>query len=64
MGGFERFCWGVTALASVAAAALLGSAYFGHGLGAPQETAIAAVAIAVIPYIFTRAIQAMGRVKM
>ena len=61
MGGFERFCWAVTALASIAAAALLGSAYFGHGLGVPQETAFAAVAIAVIPYVFTRAIQAMGR---
>jgi len=61
MGGFERFCWAVTALASIAAAALLGSAYFGHGLGVPQETAFAAVAVAVIPYVFTRAIQAMGR---
>jgi len=61
MGGFERFCWAVTALASIAAAALLGSAYFGHGLGLPQETAFAAVAVAVIPYVFTRAIQAMGR---
>ena len=61
MGGFERFCWAVTAIASIAAAALLGSAYFGHGLGVPQETAFAAVAVAVIPYVFTRAIQAMGR---
>jgi hypothetical protein len=61
MGGFERFCWAVTALASIAAAALLGSAYFGHRLGAPQETAFAAVALAVIPYVFTRAIQALGR---
>jgi hypothetical protein len=61
MGGFERFCWAVTALASIAAAALLGSAYFGHGLGVPQETAFAAIAVAVIPYVFTRAIQAMGR---
>ena len=61
MGGFERFCWAVTTLASIAAAALLGSAYFGHGLGVPQETAFAAVAVAVIHYVFTRAIQAMGR---
>jgi hypothetical protein len=61
MGGFERFCWAVTALASIAAAALLGSAYFGHGVGLPQETAFAAVAVAIIPYVFTRAIQAMGR---
>jgi hypothetical protein len=61
MAGFERFCWAVTALASIAAAALLGTAFFGHGLGAPQETAFAAVGVAVIPYVFTRAIQAMGR---
>jgi hypothetical protein len=60
MGGFERFCWAVTALASIAAAALLGTAFFGHSLGAPQETAFAAIGVAVIPYVFTRAIQAMG----
>jgi hypothetical protein len=61
MAGFERFCWAVTALASIAAAALLGTAFFGHGLGSPQETAFAAIGVAVIPYVFTRAIQAMGR---
>jgi len=60
MGGFERFCWAVTALASIAAAALLGTAFFGHIPGAPQETAFAAIGVAVIPYVFTRAIQAMG----
>lgn len=61
MGGFERFCWAVTALASIAAAALLGTAFLGHNLGAPQQTAFAAIGVAVIPYVFTRAIQAMGR---
>ena len=36
MGGFERFCWILTILASIGALAILGTALSGHGLAAPD----------------------------
>ena len=63
MGGFEKFCWIVTILASLAAAAVLAAAVFAREFAAPQEAVLAAVGvgIAIVPYVFTRGIQALGR---
>jgi hypothetical protein len=63
MGGFERICWILTILASIAAFAILGTALFGHQLAAPDQAvlAVAGAGIAIVPYVFTRAIQALGR---
>jgi hypothetical protein len=63
MGGFERICWILTILASIAAIAILGTALFGHQLAAADQPglAVAGAGIAIVPYIFTRAIQALGR---
>lgn len=63
MGGFEKFCWIVTILASLAAAAVLAAAVFVREFAAPQEAVLAAVGvgIAIVPYVFTRGIQALGR---
>jgi len=63
MGGFERICWIVTILASIGAIAILGTALFGHELAAPDQAVLAIVGagIAIVPYVFTRAIQALGR---
>jgi hypothetical protein len=63
MWGFERICWILTILASIAAIAILGTALFGHQLAAPDQVvlAVAGAGIAIVPYIFTRAIQALGR---
>lgn len=63
MGGFERFCWILTILASIGALAILGTALSGHGLAAPDQAvlAVAGAGVAIVPYIFTRAIQALGR---
>ena len=57
---FVGLCWGVTAIASCLAALLLIVAVTGAN-GAPQEAAAGAIcaAMAVIPYVFTRAIEAM-----
>jgi len=63
MGGFEKFCWIVTILASLAGAAVLAAAVFAREFAAPQEAVLAAVGvgIAIVPYVFTRGIQALGR---
>ena len=63
MGGFERICWILTILASIAAIAILGTALFGHQVAAPDQPglAVAGAGIAIVPYVFTRAIQALGR---
>jgi hypothetical protein len=42
MGGFEKFCWIVTILASLAAAAVLAAAVFAREFAAPQEAVLAA----------------------
>jgi ABC-type phosphate transport system permease subunit len=62
MGGFESVCWILTILGTVVAGLFLAGALFASN-GAPQEAAAAALAaaFAVVPYVFTRAIQAMGR---
>ena len=65
MPGFVGLCWGITVLAACIAGAVLFITFAGAN-GAPQEAAGAAMAVAicVIPYVFTRACQAfteMGR---
>ena len=62
MGGFEKFCWIVTILASLAAAAVLAAAVFVREFAAPQEAVLAAVGvgIAIVPYVFTRGIPGLG----
>jgi len=56
-----RFCYAVTFLAACLAAAVL---FFGliGAKGAPQEAAIGAIAlaIAVIPYVFSRCVEKLG----
>ena len=62
MGFFEVLCWGVTLLGAVLGAILFVTGFL-DATGAPQQAAAAAggVACAVIPYVFTRSIQATGR---
>jgi hypothetical protein len=57
---FVKICWGVTALATVVSSLLFVST-MGAANGAPQEAAGAAMAlaIAVIPYVFTRCFEGM-----
>jgi hypothetical protein len=53
VGGFERFCWFITLIAAVVAGVLI---VFDGGLVLPQV-----VSIVVIPYVFTRSVEALGR---
>lgn len=61
MAGFVKFCWAVTATS-----ASFGGLYFFVTLtlanGAPQEAsgAAGALAFAIIPYVFTRAIAGLA----
>jgi hypothetical protein len=59
MPGFVGLCWVVTGLAAFIAGGVL-FLTVGSANGAPQEAAGAAIALAicVIPYVFTRACQA------
>jgi hypothetical protein len=59
MPSFVGFCWVITVLAACIAGAVL-ALTFTAANGAPQEAAGAALALAicVIPYVFTRASQA------
>lgn len=52
-------CWVVTIFCTLGAVALLGSVLFARGISAPQEAAGAAMAcaLAIIPYVFTRALE-------
>ena len=45
MGGFEKFCWIVTILASLAAAGVLATAVFVREFAAPQEALLAVVGV-------------------
>jgi hypothetical protein len=58
-----QFLWVCTVLASVLAAVILVGA-LATAKGAPQEAAGAAIAlcVAVIPYVFTRAVEGIGQV--
>lgn len=58
---FIGFCWFVTLIAAICAAFIFPSA-FSQGASAPQQASIAAIAIAmvVIPYVFTRAAEALS----
>jgi hypothetical protein len=62
MGVFESLCWILTILATVAAGLFLFVTFSGAN-GAPQQAAGAAMAaaMAIIPYVFTRGVQAFGR---
>jgi hypothetical protein len=62
MGTFERVCWIVTVLATVAAAFILAGSFAG-AISAPQQGALAAIACgtALVPYVFARAVEALGR---
>lgn len=58
---FTKICWGITALASCLAAVGFVSSN-AAATSAPQEAAGAAMAlaIAVIPYVFTRCVEGMS----
>ena len=62
MGRFERFCWKVTFVAAAAAAVDLIYLIFFIEASEPQKAGAAAqvVAIVILPYVFTRAVQAWG----
>lgn len=64
MNVFVKICWAITALAAVAAL-LLFKLYMGAAQSAPQEGAGAAIAVAVvvIPYVFTRAMEGLALTK-
>lgn len=53
-----RFFWFVTLLASIASGLVLAGGWI-FAKGAPQEAAVAALALCIvaIPYVFTRAIE-------
>lgn len=55
-----KICWGITALAACIAALVFVS-IMGEANGAPQEAAGAAMAlaIAIIPYVFTRCLEGL-----
>lgn len=57
-----KVCWGITLLAA-ALAAVLGFVMARAATSAPQEAAAAAMAlaIAVLPYVFTRAVEGLER---
>jgi hypothetical protein len=65
-GGVMKFaiglCWVITAIATLPAAFYLYLAVM-FGGGAPQQAAGAAIALAlvVIPYVFTRAMEGMSK---
>ncbi len=58
MKSFIKICWALTALSS-AVGGIVGALGIITASSAPQEASIAAIAIAlaVIPYCFTRALQ-------
>ena len=64
MPGFVGLCWVITGLAACIAGAVLFLPFAGAS-GAPQEAAGAALALAicVIPYVFTRACQAFTEME-
>ena len=64
MPGFVGFCWVVTGFAACIAGALL-FLTFKTANGAPQEASGAAIALAIciIPYVFTRACQAFTEME-
>ncbi len=57
------FFWLATIAAAIAAAMLLAFGLLLGGGGAPQQAAVAAIAlaVAVIPYVFTRALDGMAQ---
>lgn len=61
MKGLLIFLW-ICVIGAAAFAALVLVAGLGTATGAPQEAVICAlaVAIAVIPYVFTRAVEGIG----
>jgi hypothetical protein len=63
MGGFGRICWKVTFVVAAAAATdLIYLTFFTEG-STPQKTGEAALlaATVIVPYVFTRAVEAWGR---
>lgn len=62
MSGLVRLCWIVTVVATLPGAYLLISAFM-DAQSAPQEAALAAMAMAVVvvPYIFTRAMEGLSK---
>ena len=64
MPWFVGLCWTITMLATCLAGALLFFTFVGAN-GAPQEAAGAAIAVAicVIPYVFTRGCQAYSEME-
>jgi hypothetical protein len=65
MGGFERICWKVTFVAAAAAAIDLIYLIFFTEASAPQKIGAAALVAAtvIVPYVFTRAVQAWGHAE-
>jgi len=62
MGAFEKLCRVVTMLGCVVAVFIMAGIMTGK-FSAPQEAAAAATAacFALVPYVFTRAVEKMGR---
>jgi hypothetical protein len=62
MNQFATICWGITLIASCIAAFMLFGAIV-SSQSAPQQAAGAALAlgVVVIPYVFTRCIEAVSR---
>lgn len=63
MKAFLAICWVVTLLATLVATFLVLPALLSSSASAPQQGAAGAMACAlcVIPYVFTRAVEGMGR---
>jgi hypothetical protein len=61
-GGFERICWKVTFVAAAAAAIDLNYLMFFTEASAPEKvgSGMQVAAIVIVPYLFTRAVQAWG----
>jgi hypothetical protein len=59
---FTKLCWALTLVGTLAAGGVLALTIL-TATGAPQQAAGAAVsvAVAVIPYVFTRAVEGLSR---
>lgn len=57
---FLGVSWGLTVVATIGATFLLSDAFLGAN-GAPQQAALGAMsaAVVIIPYVFTRAVEAL-----
>lgn len=60
-----RICWVVTMLGACAGMLVVIDLFTRPGVSAPQEGAAAAIACAlcVIPYVFTRSMEGLGRTR-